>query len=141
MERTINIVRSKKNIPCLWEQGGGATNTGEAQIIASEEGKPKRALYIARRGPLSCGEHALIPLKIGDYVINADHHRFDFHVSVGRIKEIKEEEAVLEIVSTFSYGEWDNEPHEFLKNAIEAAKDKACSYHCRTPKYILEENS
>ena len=66
---------SKTGLPCMWESGGGATNTGGAKIICSANGLPKKAIYIPRGGHLSNGEHALIPVTIGDIIIFYSHDR------------------------------------------------------------------
>jgi len=61
--KKIKIEKTKKGYPALWEQGGGYTNTGEAQIIASSTGGPKKPVYIRRAGSLANGQHALIILE------------------------------------------------------------------------------
>ena len=73
---------SKSGIPCLWESGGSATNTGETQVIAGADGAPKKPIYVQTKGHLSCGQHALIPVEAGDYVIKAEHHRRDFEIRI-----------------------------------------------------------
>lgn len=145
--KTIYISYSKKGIPCVWEQGGGFTNTGSAVIVADSVGRPKRPLYIRRRGSLACDYHALIPITTGDVVVTADHHRKDFTIEVVRIIEIpskKDEtdkgEANAEIISRYDAGEWVPElPIEFF-DAVQAAKNKAVCYHCREPHFI-EKNA
>lgn len=131
------IEKTKKGYPAFWEAGGGSTNTGEATIIASKDGQPKKAIYIRSRGHLSNGEHALIPITVGDYIIRADHHRGDFEIFVYRITEISKEEASIKKIAEFSNGEWDNLP-QFLEDAVEAAMKKATCYHCRGPHFIVE---
>jgi len=133
----ILIERTKKGFPCLWEAGGGFTNTGEATIIANKDGQPKKPLYVRRRGHLVNSEHALIPVAVGDYVISANHHRDDFEIFVYRITKISKEEASIEKIAEFSNGEWDNLP-QFLEDAVEAAMYKATCYHCREPHFIAE---
>jgi hypothetical protein len=135
--KTIRIERSRSGLPCLWERGGGATNTGSATVIADPEGRPKRAIYIKRKGPLACGSHALIPVRAGDLVIRAYHHRGDFDVEIFRIVEISGDEAVVEAVMDFRDGEWaPQEPDGAIAQAVEAAKRKALCYHCREPHYV-----
>lgn len=90
---TMSIERTRKGFPCLWESGGGYSNTGYATIIASKNGEEKTAVYIRKRGRLANGEHALIPIAVGDYVINAGHHRNDFKILVYRMTRILEEEV------------------------------------------------
>ena len=76
MEETrIRIERSKKGFPCLWKQVG-LTNTGEAVIIAGGGGQQRSPSTLEKRHLQS--KHALIPIELGDFVIEADHHREDF---------------------------------------------------------------
>jgi hypothetical protein len=149
----LTATLSKKGIPCLWEKGGGFTNTGDAQIICTAKGEPKKPIYIRQRGSLACEEHALIPVQVGDVVIKAFQHRGDFTIEVLSIVEIKDDvaekkdwkgdvirskEVVTVPIATFDMGEWDKEPAEELEAAIEAAKEKATCYHCRRPHFITE---
>jgi len=43
-----------------------------------------------------------------------------------------------ELVCEFSENEWNIEPPEFLRAAIEAVQEKATCYHCRGPHFIVE---
>jgi len=158
--KKIEIERTKRGHPALWECGGGYTNTGNAVIIANGDGKAKRPVYIRRRGSLACDNHALFVVKPGDIVVEASHHRRDFEIRVWCIDQILEEEAWLNLLYEFSRGEWDNKDIErvfaaweagdlksiddiddeiyFLCRAILAAHEKATCYHCREPHYIEE---
>lgn len=134
----ISVERSRKGFPCLWEFGGGYSNTGDSTIIADKNGEAKTAIYIRRRGQLANGYHALIPVVVGDFIIEADHHRGDFHIRVWKITEITpKDKATTELVAEFFDGEWDNLP-QFLEEAVEAAKAKATCYHCREPYFAKE---
>jgi len=139
MKRTIPIEWSKRGLPCLWEQGGGASNTGWARVIAAAGGTPKRPIYIRCRGSLSNGQHALFVVREGDVIIEADHHRRDFRVEVTRIVKVGEEEAILEPIAVFDEGEWGQDLPEELSAAVEAAKEKATCYHCREPHFTEGE--
>lgn len=134
----MKIELSKKGLPCIWEWGGAYSNTGNSCIICNEIGDAKRPLYVKQRGHLACGEHALIPIKIGDLSIAVEQHRGDFEIHVYKIIAInmEQEQAETELVCSFSEGEWDKDPAPELEAAIEAAKSKAMVYHCRRPYYI-----
>ena len=123
--KKIEIERTKKGYPALWEQGGGYTNTGEATIIASPSGGPKRAIYIRNRGHLANAHHALVILEKGDYIIKCNHHREDFEITIHRIINFEEETAVVEQVCEFSRGEWDKEFPAHLEQAVHTAMFKA----------------
>lgn len=137
----ITIERTKKGLPALWEYGGGKTNTGNSQIIANADGSPKKPVYIRRSGTLANSDHALFIITPGDLIIQAYHHRKDFTIRVFRIAGIREDEdtAILEQIFLYDMGEWDIEPPEYLLPAIEAAREKATCYHCRSPHYIKTE--
>jgi hypothetical protein len=144
MSKTFELERSRTGIPCLWEEGGGWSNTGESVIIAGPDASPAKPIYIRKSGPLACAKHALIPVHVGSVVIEAYHHRKDFSISVWKIKSI-EETAEAEMIAEYSMGEWvfSTEPHpevaDRLLAAVKAAQDKATCYHCREPHYIREE--
>jgi len=134
---------TKKGLPAIWEMGGGYTNTGESRIVCNNDGSKKRAIYQKRSGHLANDKHALFPVECGDYIIHAFHHRKDFTIRLYRIvafssSEREEKYAITEKVHEFSRGEWDSEPAAFLKDAIEACKDKSTCYHCRGSHFVLE---
>ncbi len=81
----VKIEKTKKGFPAFWEQGGGYSNTGEAIVIASQSGGPKRPIYIRRRGHLANENHALFVLELGDYIIEAKHRRRDFDVEIYKV--------------------------------------------------------
>jgi hypothetical protein len=139
--KKIEIERTKKGYPALWECGGGCRNTGEATIIASPSGGPKKAIYIRSRGSLANEHHALVILEKGDYIIECNHHREDFEIAIYRILNFEIEEntyAIVELVHEFSMGEWDKEPPAHLEQAVHTAMFKATCYHCREPHFITE---
>ena len=152
------IVFSKRGLPCLWECGGGMTNTGEAVIIANSVGLPKNAIYVPRGGQLSCGAHALIPVQTGDIFVIASQHRGDFTINIFRIGDLPKGKSPEipgiyygEDFESFKIGGWSNgeedpaeligdlSPVEFYRAAVEAAQAKAMCYHCRSPHFIRED--
>lgn len=40
--RTMPLHRSRSGLACLWERGGGLTNTGDAQLVTSPTGKAQQ---------------------------------------------------------------------------------------------------
>src|SRR5690606_21539822 len=82
----VKIEKTSRGYPAFWEQGGGYTNTGEAIVIASQNGSPKKPVYIRRRGHLANSEHALFVLELGDYIIEAKHHRRKFNIEIYKIR-------------------------------------------------------
>lgn len=116
---------SRRGFVCLWEYGGGCTNTGSAQIITDADGKPKRAIFVSTHGDLCNGNHALIPVNIGDKIVTADTERDKTFLGVFEIVAIRDGKAVCDICT---------EP--IAESAIVAALLKARDYHCREPYYI-----
>lgn len=136
----FNLETTMKGHPALWENGGGMSNTGFATIIAGSKGEKLTPVWINRRGKLACENHALFIVKEGYHIIYLDHHRGDYDIQVYHILSINKEENIanVEIINEYSKGEWDKEPSESLKDAIEAAENKATCYHCREPHFAIQ---
>lgn len=152
--KTIKIFRTKKGLPALWEEGGGMSNTGDAQIIADPNGEAKQPIYIRRSGQLANSSHALFMVHVGDIIISSHHHRRDFTHEIFRISSFREEEAELELIAAYSCGQWDagelgqkmeKEFSELVAGstffsawvyAVLTAEFKATCYHCREPHYF-----
>ena len=134
---------TKRGLVSLWERGGGYSNTGEATIVCKENGEKPYAIYIRRRGHLSNGSHALIPVKEGFYMIESSQHRGDFIHRIYQILRTFIEDNIAKIelrqVNQYDQGEWDEDLPEFLAKAVEAAEAKANCYHCRDPFYAIEK--
>jgi hypothetical protein len=137
----ITIELSKKGLPCMWEQGGAYSNTGYSMLIGDAFGNSKKAIYVKRKGELSCGEHALIPLHKGDTIVTVSQWRHDFTINIYKVVNVDLEEkfANLELINNFSCGEWDKDLDHTYKKIVGVAKDKATSYHCRNAMYIKED--
>ena len=121
----IILTRSKRGIPCLWEKGGGYTNTGEAQIITDGLGYPKRAIAVLTHGDLACRDHALIPVREGDHIVTVYRHRDRVSIRVERIMSIEGDTAKTV-----------PEKDAICVEAINAAVAKSEDYHCRRPYYV-----
>jgi len=129
----------------VWESGGALTSQGDATVVANIDGSKKKPLFIRRHGWLACGQHALLPLKTGDYLVRAlkgaDLQIQVWQVTKLAIAEDKDGDRVPVVHGILRYekelGEWDYEPPDFLSEAIDAAWEKAHTYHCRAPKYVL----
>lgn len=144
--KTIKIDATKRGIPAMWEEGGGLTSGGSSTIVTGRNGEKRRPVYVPRGGHLSGGNHALIPVHQGFFIVYANVSRGTRSsaticrvesVSVKDIDGVKfEATAVVEVTNTFSRGEWDHPLDEKLAPAVEAAFAKAGDYHCRSPYYI-----
>ena len=138
MSQVVKIQGARTNSGKLgiWEHGGGSTNTGTAQIVCGDRGQPLKPIYIRARGDLSNSDHALFVAQKGMHIVKASHHRDDFEIDVLRIDSECDDFIFAEIVAQYRQGEWDNPYVMKLMDAIDAAKDKAQTYHCRTPVYF-----
>ena len=134
--RTMSITKSGSGLPCLWESGGGLTSRGHATVITRRDGAKPRAIYIPTRGPLACGDHALVPIHPGYGVVSVStSHGVIDAGKIEIIKEITDDTVTLELVSEFVFGEW-TKPVPSLEAAIEAATKKASTYHCREAVWV-----
>lgn len=130
--KNVKITRSQSGTPCIWESGGGYSNTGIAQIITDGQGNPKSAIHVRTHGDLACKEHALIPIREGDHIVTVNRHWDRVAIKVEFIASIQEDTATVV-----------PETDPICYDAIEAAVAKSRDYHCRTPYYIYikEDNN
>ena len=130
LETLNDIVVTKGGWPALWERGGALSRRGSATIITEADGSKPRPILVRTRGHLACGQHALVGLRAGMYVIHAGRSGV---IDVKRIKRlgVKGDKALAEVeeVSISSI------PPK-LQPAVQAAKTKADTYHCRYPVWV-----
>ncbi|TAL49738.1 hypothetical protein EPN81_04895 [Patescibacteria group bacterium] len=146
MTTKITIDTTKRGFPAMWESGGGMTSGGSATIITGRNGEPRRPIYMPRGGHLACGNHALIGVDKGFHVVTASVRRGERESATIRrivatsVKDVNGEKfeatAEVEVLNTFSRGEWDKPIDEKLAPAVEAAFRKSGSYHCRSAYFI-----
>lgn len=114
-KNTITLTKTRRGLPALWEQGGGMTNTGKAQIIANPDGSPKKPNYIKGSGHRANLCHALFVVREGDIIINVYRNRINYEIQVKRIVKIYNKTSPLIYASYWlsrdcyeKYcGEWD----------------------------------
>ena len=143
---TIKIDTTKRGYAAMWEQGGGMTSGGSATIITGRSGEARRPIYMPRGGHLACGKHALIGVANGFIIVTASVRRGEREsASIKRIvgttvKDVHGEKfeatAEVEVLNTFTRGEWDKPLDSKFEAAVEAAFRKAGSYHCRSAYYV-----
>lgn len=146
MSKSIKLDTTKRGLPAIWETGGGLTSGGSATIIAKADGSKPRAVYVRRGGHLACGDHALIAVHQGYYLVRAGVNRGTRSSAVierivkTSVTDVNGETfkatAEVEVVNTFSQGEWDRPLDAKLEAAVEVAFRKASIYHCRSAMYI-----
>ena len=125
LETLNDIVITKGGWPALWERGGAFSRRGSATIVAEPDGSKPRPISVRTRGHLACGNHALVGLRAGMYVIRAGRSGA---VEIKRIKRlgVKNQKALVEVEEVDS----SSIPPK-LQPAVQAAKTKADTYHCR----------
>jgi len=121
------------------EYGGGATHTGNAQIICGLSGKPLRPYCVPQRGHLAGGTHALFSVPESVIVVSFSHHRGDGDINIRNFSLRKVGECKF-VVDEFEV--WTGKPYDLpisfskYKSAVDAAVQKSNCYHCREPHYI-----
>ena len=125
LETLNDIVITKGGWPALWERGGALSRRGSATIVAEADGSKPRPILVKTRGHLACGQHALVGLRASMYVIHAGRSGA---VEIKRIKRlgVKNQKALVEVEEVDS----SSIPPK-LQPAVQAAKTKADTYHCR----------
>lgn len=96
LETLNDIVVTKGGWPAMWERGGALSRRGSATIVAEPDGSKPRPILIRTRGHLACGQHALVGLRAGMYVISAGRSGA---VDIKRIKRlgVKNQKALVEV--------------------------------------------
>jgi ribosomal protein S27E len=133
--------QTAKGFPALWEQGGGYSNTGEAQIIAGPQGERLKPIYIRTKGHRANGKHALFIVQPGYHIVSVDYwNKQDppYNIAVYQIQRFfefqpnpdKPDTQLLALAEV-------KEPYIYLEPAINAAIAKVRCYHCRKPHYAL----
>jgi hypothetical protein len=127
----------------MWESGGATSQDyGTATVLCDAKGMPKVALYVKDSGDLSCKEHALIPLRIGDHIIQVN--RYQDTDEYGKPQNFVDVRAyqIMAIKGTVAEcnAVYISEPDikavpKHLRPAVRAAKAKSRCYHCRETHY------
>ena len=130
LETLNDVVVTRGGWPALWEEGGALSRRGYAVVITESDGSKPRPILIRTRGHLACGQHALVGLRAGMYVISAGRSGA---VDIKRIKRIgvQGEKVLAEVEEVDS----SSIPPK-LQPAVQAAKTKADTYHCRYPVWV-----
>lgn len=140
---TVKGVLTPKKSVCVWERGGSYTNRGYSEIWAMPDGSMPMAMYIRTTGHRACKHHALLKAQVGMYMIRCNRHRDEMTITVGVVTGLitnpEDKREAMVVTMNVYHGEnnlWDIKPPEELEIAIEYAKDKAHTYHCKTPFYV-----
>lgn len=137
--RNIDIEISTTKIAAIWEEGGSFGDSGVATLVCDNYGQSKNTIS-KKYGKFAepNGKHALIPISLGDYVVEVDHIRQKFNIALYKITKInkKTKLATIELVASCErencYGTFDDN----FKTVIKIAKEKATNYKCTKPYFI-----
>ena len=133
VQAEIEVETSRSGLPCLWEIGGAGRNTGGSQIICDRFGNAKKAIYVPTHGDLCNGGHALIPVTVGDIVVDVEQRHGNNEVSVWKIVKIEDGKATLQFLEYVNKIRLNTE--RAYTDAVIAAVEKASDYHCRSVYY------
>ena len=100
-------------------------------MICNRNYNKKKAVFVFTRGDLACKTHAIVPVAVGDHVVQVERNRKTCNVCDFEVKAINENKVTLRVV------------HKGVLNtdyrgnkAVEAAIEKSNTYHCREAIYI-----
>jgi len=149
---TINLEKTKKNYPAIWECGGATRYQGYAQIVCGSNFEPLTPIYNVNWGHRCNGNHSLFVAKEGMHIISVQQYRDNVEeivvLKIQKIQKIQKETeqdgnevyvAICSVENIFEEGEWEKTTpdNENFKNAVESAIQKAQCYHCRESHYSL----
>lgn len=140
MKRRLKVETDKNGNACLFEFGGAIARLiflGAAQIITGPNGEKKEAELIKSGSNIANGNHALIPIEVGDYVINVTGCNDMTLISIYKITSI-DEDGVDDRCCAVETIEENSTAARLLEPAIVAALEKAETLHCRKAMYIKE---
>lgn len=130
----MKLQLSPNGRPVLYEQGGGASNTGRATIIAGPAGEALAPHWIGQRAH---GPHAAFRPRAGLFLVQFRYARTEGDTAlIERITALDGAEATTELVARLQQGEWEPELPSCLTAAVEAARRKSQCYHCRHAHYV-----
>jgi hypothetical protein len=128
----------------LAESGGGLTNTGRATIVAGLRGEP----LASTGGRAACSEEHAIFYVHAAIVVSYSHHRGQGDGSISRVGVDRSARHHIGIETTELWRWSDGDPGiettpaglrsrlDIPEAAIEAARAKARTYHCRSAFYV-----
>ena len=140
--RTYNGTYTANNaIPVMWEAGGGYTNQGYAILIANDEYRKKKPVYIKSGGHRACNEQALIAVRPGHIICDDHRYRSDHMTIFSRItKIVKADDETCKVyaeeINKYENGIWKNVPAKEMVQMAEAAWRKSSTYHNRAAVWI-----
>lgn len=144
IRKTFSTDISGGGIPCKWEEGGAGNNGMYSLVIADMTGRKPAAICIPRMQQ-PCGQHALIPIKPGCFIIEVGH---ECVAQIWRMLTMSEAHFEAELVQEYVAGRWSSfyAPLQEsisinLNEAIDAAWRKANDYGCAKEYWAIRPRS
>ncbi len=147
--KDVCAVMTKGGFLALWEKGGCNSDHSKccSTIITKADGSEPSATYIPHNRE-ACGEHALIVIHEGYYVIETELKPHGFEISVYQAvalnvldnKHQKNPTITLKRVNRYSINGWEQPVERHLNDAIIAAMFKCVSLECRSVSYAHGKN-
>lgn len=134
-----NVVLSKgKRIPCIWEEGGFNGKTGACTLICDMKGKQKKAIFRKTNSQLK--EHALIPIRTNDIIIEANYDGNKITIIMYGIKSVSIKAEALDVevaeINKMENGQWSKNLDSTYNDVIAAAESKVKKLNCDIAYYI-----
>jgi|GEM_PF-2969662 len=131
-------------IPCKWEEGGAGNSGMYSLVITDMTGRRPAAICIPRMQQ-PCGQHALIPIKPGYFIIEVGSEHI---TQIWRILTMSEAHFEAELVQEYVAGRWSSfyaplqeSTSINLNEAIDAAWRKADDYGCVREYWAIKPRS
>lgn len=137
----VNISRTQKGYPAVWEKGGALTNSGKSQVVTGPRGERLAPIFVRTKGHLANEEHALFIVRPGYFVVRAGWHRNEIWVFIVKLESFENDKAKASTVVDWegTMEDFNSGKHSIPPQFIEAAKaalKKSQEYHCRRPFYF-----
>jgi len=140
--KNFDLTLSNKKTPCLWESGGVFNNDGSATIICGKKFEQLKAVYIVPQSKSTiCGNHALIPIKIGCHIIEVTKSFIFIYKIIG----IYMKSSVIKTLLLYNF-DLNNITiqyskllkNDLFKSAQNSAIKKSKSLFCVKPFYVIK---
>jgi hypothetical protein len=131
--KTIPVITTALDIPCIWESSEVHTNSGEATVVCDKLGQPKEAILVNNQsGKIPESHHALIPIRAKDYIVQVVYTGFKYLINVYAvlgIERIDKVESYDFIVDDITVGSNPAEVYDAMVTKVKATlKNREVSF-------------
>lgn len=137
----INLTKTRKGYPAMWESGGAMMNSANATIVGGFNFNKLTPVFIKDVGSNACASHALFIVEEG-YKIGLGESGADgeFHLTIWVIDRITKEHngeftaSLTQIYNSLVDGDYIDSEFDPMASAL---KKKLMMFHCSEPIYLL----